>query len=439
MLIICAGLAMQIAPITLAANATYGPVAPRESLFRIALQHNYPDTTVTQMMIAIFEANPAAFSRDNINYLRVGSTLTIPGPEAVRTIEFREAYNRATAQIAAYQRQLREARGELDEAAPPAAAPREPVLLPAPAQPEITLAKDRPEEVDEQARQAAPIELPEPRVKPQRAPRERRAPLFRYSYDVAVVDDDNVRLAQSEDDIREDVILSATLKATAGRSLDSFSILNYGGSFTYNKFDSFGTLDHYEFEINTRYRFALRSGFTAPIYSLRARLGGMEFDSEMRDSTVLTLAAEMNKWLTTTLNSTIGVGIKSRDSVSEVYDLDEARLFANLDINFTDTDLVYTTLAYIQGDTASSATPSLGIINASDAIEPDDAFGGIDANQFAYRIDSETLVLTLGYNRILNRDLSLDFSARFVDSESRVDEEIYYERTILRASLLGRF
>ena len=288
-------------------------------------------------------------------------------------------------------------------------------------------------------RQIPQAELPEPKIKPQRVQRGRRGPLFRYSYDVAVVDDDNLRLAQDEDDIREDVILSGTLKATAGRSLDSFTILNYGGSFTYSKFDTFDTLDHYEFDVNARYRFALKSGFAAPIYSLRASLGGMEFDSEMRDSTVMSLSAEINKWLTTTLNTTFGLGIKTRESVSDVFDLDEARMFANLDINFSDDDLIYTTLSYIQGDTVSSATPSLGIINASDAIEPDDAFGGIDANQFAYRLDSQTWVLTLGYNRILNRDLSLDLSARFVDSEAREDEDIYYERTILRASLLGRF
>ena len=65
--------------------------------------------------------------------------------------------------------------------------------------------------------------------------------------------------------------------------------------------------------------------------------------------------------------------------------------------------------------------------------------GGIDSNQFAYRIDSNTAVITIGYNRIMTPDISLDFSARFVDSEAKDDSDIYYERTIFRASLLGRF
>ena len=159
----------------------------------------------------------------------------------------------------------------------------------------------------------------------------------------------------------------------------------------------------------------------------------------MRDSTLLSLSAELNKWVTDTINMTAGLGIRERQSVSEVYDLSEVRIFINFDTNFSKRDLTYTTFAFISGDTVSSAEPTLAIINAADAIEPDDAFGGIDANQFAYRIDSDTVVITLGYNRILTSDLSLDLSVRFVDSESTRDDEIGYERTILRASLLGRF
>ena len=159
----------------------------------------------------------------------------------------------------------------------------------------------------------------------------------------------------------------------------------------------------------------------------------------MRDSTLLTLTAEMNKWLTTTINMTAGLHLRERESVSEVYDTSEARIFVNFDTELSKRDLVYTTFMYIDGDIVSSAEPTLDIINASDAIEPDDAFGGIEANQFAYRLDAETFVITLGYNRILTRDLSLDFSARFVDSEAKDDDNLGYERTILRASILGRF
>jgi hypothetical protein len=183
----------------------------------------------------------------------------------------------------------------------------------------------------------------------------------------------------------------------------------------------------------------LNSGFTAPIYSLGAKIGGKEFDTEMRDATFVSLTADLNKWLTNTINMTTGIGFNAQESKSDVFDTSDARIFVNIDTNFSKADLVYTTLSFITGDTVSSASPSLDIIEVADAIEPDDAFGGVEANQFAYRLKADTLVFTLGYNRILTRDLSLDVSARYVDSVAQDDDDIYYDRTILRASLLGRF
>ena len=381
-------------------------------------------------MMSIFRNNPEAFVQNNINRLKVGVMLRIPDLEAALATDPGAALREATAQIEDYESAVRELRVERGELEPLAETTRDPDLAPSEKLPVSTTEVDLAE-----VRQ----ELPEPKVKPRRRSREPKEPLFRYSYDLALVADDNVRLAQNDEDIREDNLFSGTVKATGARSLDSFSIWNYGARLGYNAFETFDALDNVEIEINTRYRFALSSGFSSPIYSLGAKLAGLEFESEMRDSTLISLSAELNQWVTDTINMTAGLGFRERQSVSEVYDLSEVRIFVNFDTNFSKRDLTYTTFAYITGDTVSSAEPTLAIINAADAIEPDDAFGGIDANQFAYRIDSNTVVITLGYNRILTSDLSLDLSARFVDSESTEDDDIGYERTILRASLLGRF
>ncbi len=426
------------------AKQVYGPVQPKESLYRIALKYRRQGVTISQLMMSIFRENPEAFAQNNINRLKVGAILRIPDFETVTATAPRDAFAEATSQIETYETQMRELRVERGELEPLPQTPREPDLMPAAKLPLVAASQSDLEEVKQELQQEGETlgiqqGLPEPQVKPKRRRRTQPQPLFRYSYDVAVVNDDNVRLAQDDDDIRDDLILTGTLKARGGRSIDRFSIWNYGGSLTYNLFDTFEDLNHYEFEINTRYRFALTSEFTSPIYTLGIRLGGMEFESEMRDSSVLTLSADLNKWITDTINMTAGLSLRERQSVSEVYDLGEVRAFVNFDTNFSKNDLVYTTFSYISGDIASSATPTLGIINVSDAIEPDDAFGGIDANQFAYRIDANTVVLTLGYNRIITRDLSVDISARLVDSEAKDDDSIGYERTIVRASLLGRF
>jgi len=419
----------------------YGPVKPNETLYRIALDHRHSGMTVAQMMMAIFQRNPQAFEQNNINRLKVGALLQIPSRQSVETVDSQGAYRDATRQIDTYESEVRELRVQRGELPPLGDAPREPVVVPrVPAASVTSPTQQQIAEMKQGLAEDQPLVLPPPKP-PERKKKEMdHGPLFRFSYDLAYIHDDNVRLARDEVDIREDNIVGATLKATAGRSIDDFTLLNYGGSITYEKYETFSGLDSVEFEGNVRYRFALASGFTSPIYSLKAKVGGIEFlDSDMRDSTLLSLSGEMNKWLTTTINMTLGIGYNLRDSVSEVYDLRDARAFVNFDTNFSKTDLVYTTLTLITGDTVSSATPTLDIINASDAIEPDDAFGGVDANQFAYRIDSNTALITIGYNRILTQNMSLDLSARYVDSTAKADDNIYYNRTIVRVSLLGRF
>ena len=418
----------------------YGPVQANQTLYRIALETRHAGMTAAQMMMAIFRKNPQAFHQNNINRLKVGSVLIIPPREAVDNLDPKRAYSEATEQIDTYEKEVRDLRVRRGELEPLGDAARDPDLATGFT---VTIGVTSPsdeqmEEIKQGLANDEPLVLPEPKP-PQQKKREEEASIFRFSYDAAYIHDDNVRLARDDVDIREDNILSGMIKATAGKSIDDFSLLNYGGSITYNKFETFDGLDNVEFEVNARYRFALSSGFTSPIYSLKASLGGAEYDTEMRDATTWSLSAELNKWLTTTINMTAGLGFNGQESVSEVYDLSEARVFVNFDTNFSKTDLVYTTFTYITGDTVSSATPTLEIINVSDAIEPDDAFGGVDANQFAYRIDSDTAVITVGYNRIMTRDISLDFSVRFVDSEARDDADIYYERTIYRLSLLGRF
>jgi len=413
----------------------YGPVQKEESLWSIASQYRSKGVTMSQLMMAIYHRNRAAFHQDNINRLTVGAMLEIPGSNSIAEIDSGQAYREASSHIEVYEIEARLAKVESGELEPLSQVAREPELIPdvnvVPLA-QIEIIKD---EMKKEEAQVAVLPPPKPRAKKGKPKR----PLFRYSYEVAVENDDNIRNAQNDIDIRSDQIFSAGVKAKGGKSIDSFTLWNYGGSLTYNALKTFETLNNVNIEINTRYRFALSSGFTSPIYTLGLRLGGLEYDTEMRDSTVLSLSADLNKWITDTINMTTGLGYKLRESKSEVFDTTEARIFLNFDTNFSKTDLLYTTFTYITGDSVSSATPTVDIINVADAIEPDDAFGGVATNQFAYRIDSNTLVFTVGYNKILSRSISLDVSARFVDTEAKQDSAVGYQRTILRASLLGRF
>jgi len=63
----------------------YGPVAEGETLSGIARATKPDDkTSVNQMMLALLKANPNAFYQDNINALKRGSILRIPGSDDMR-------------------------------------------------------------------------------------------------------------------------------------------------------------------------------------------------------------------------------------------------------------------------------------------------------------------------------------------------------------------
>ncbi|MFT3805594.1 FimV/HubP family polar landmark protein [Arenimonas sp.] len=81
----------------------YGPVEKGKTLWSIA-ESVKPDEALTtnQMMLALLRANPEAFDSDNINRLKSGSVLRIPGREEVATLGPAEAAALVQAQASAW-------------------------------------------------------------------------------------------------------------------------------------------------------------------------------------------------------------------------------------------------------------------------------------------------------------------------------------------------
>jgi len=248
----------------------YGPVQASDNLYRIALKYRQEGATVSQLMMSIFAANPDAFARDNINRLKQDAMLDIPDHDTITSLDPGQAYNDATAHIETYEREIRQQQASSGELTTLSQASNDPGATTGAAL-AVTVNEPDQEQIEEikqgmaadEVQVAQQMVLPEPKAaKRKKKAKKPEKPLFRYSYDISLIDDDNVRLAQNEEDIRSDLILSTKVSARGGKALDDFSLLNYGGSATYNKFDTFDTLDNFDFEVNTRYRFALSSGFT---------------------------------------------------------------------------------------------------------------------------------------------------------------------------------
>jgi len=82
--------ATQTAASTQAGN-TYGPVAPGDTLSRIARQVSPDSVNLNQMLVALYRANRDAFLEKNMNLLKVGVILRIPDESDALSVTAREA------------------------------------------------------------------------------------------------------------------------------------------------------------------------------------------------------------------------------------------------------------------------------------------------------------------------------------------------------------
>jgi pilus assembly protein FimV len=73
-------------------------VKPGDTLARIAGEVRQPGVSLDQMLVALQRANPDAFVGENMNRLRAGQILSVPGAEAVRALPPSEAHDVVVAQ-----------------------------------------------------------------------------------------------------------------------------------------------------------------------------------------------------------------------------------------------------------------------------------------------------------------------------------------------------
>ncbi|MEN8259153.1 MAG: FimV/HubP family polar landmark protein [Pseudomonadota bacterium] len=90
-----------------AEEGVYGPTARNDTLWVIAKRvNNDPSVTHEQMMIALFEHNPGAFYKQNVNALMAGKKLRVPGKEVILRLSAREAAQEFQRQNAAWSGKL---------------------------------------------------------------------------------------------------------------------------------------------------------------------------------------------------------------------------------------------------------------------------------------------------------------------------------------------
>ena len=73
------------------AAATSIQIRRGDTLFALARRHAVPGISVYQWMIGVMQANPQAFINDNVNLIKAGATLNVPGGQQLAALSDREA------------------------------------------------------------------------------------------------------------------------------------------------------------------------------------------------------------------------------------------------------------------------------------------------------------------------------------------------------------
>jgi pilus assembly protein FimV len=78
-----------------------------DTLGAIARKRKPDGVTLNQMLIALHQTNRNVFIRDNINLIRAGGIITIPGRDEVAAIDSADAFRRVISQMADFARYRR--------------------------------------------------------------------------------------------------------------------------------------------------------------------------------------------------------------------------------------------------------------------------------------------------------------------------------------------
>jgi outer membrane autotransporter protein len=174
-------------------------------------------------------------------------------------------------------------------------------------------------------------------------------------------------------------------------------------------------LDNVSAGAQGEFQYRTSSSFRAPTFGLLGRVDLDAYDSSLRSGTRYKLGLNVHSRITDRIGVFSALEGRGRDADSEVFDTEDVGLRIAFDYSLTERDLLRLGGEFRQGDTVSSTHPSDFFSDIADAQEPDDAYRNEEF--IAYRYEADTTLWTLGYNRALGPQGSVDISWQHVTAE----------------------
>lgn len=261
-----------------------------------------------------------------------------------------------------------------------------------------------------------------------------------YDLDLSFSSDDNINNSLISGEERDDSTYLTSFAVAYQKRLSKHDSASANGFINYSGFSEYDGLSHSEIGAEINYNLKPVSGFSQPTYIFSGKISTLDFETDLRDSTQFNIKGMLAKSITDKLSMRTGLAYKLNDSESRVYDTSDIRLFINADLLLGKRATLYSTLDYISGDIVSIISEDnlssnvLDILDSADEIQSDPSFAN---NEIAYRVDADTITLSLGLNVKLAKKQSVDLFARTISSE--VSSNISYNRLIVSLSYLARF
>ena len=229
--------------------------------------------------------------------------------------------------------------------------------------------------------------------------------------------DDNVGRASDKwgDDKRSDRIWNAGLSASWPAQTSEHTRLILLGFAGEEKYATYGKLTHTYYGAQGELQYRASGEFGAPTYGVVLRSAGEQYKSDLRDGFRYSVGLTARKLVTDRIASFASLSWLRRDSRSAAFDTREISARFNLDYSLSRTGTLYLGGELRHGDAVSSGRPALAYIDVAKAIVADDAFD--NAGFYAYKVNANTLIGTLGYNVSFGAGHALDFSLRRAQSK----------------------
>lgn len=256
--------------------------------------------------------------------------------------------------------------------------------------------------------------------------------------DVKYISDSNPAKAEFDRDIEGSSSLRLRLTGnllalTLASSEATNSGLSVNGSASYEHNADIDPLGESRFRVSLDWFREARQVSASPFLRAGIGIGYIDSETQIRDGSLMDISASVNLQPTQFFDTTLGVQSAIRNAETEVFDTTQTTLFLTANFSPVPRLVLRSGLRYVMGDEVSTATPTLNIVNSTDVIEPDEAFGGSTARRFAYLVDADSAIAELGMGYSLSGTLQANLMYRFVNTEAK--NGIGYERSLIEFTL----